>query len=154
MVPGSSDFYKYSGACKLYLDDGEGAQRDLNIALGSNPDDPEIYYYLGVLMNDVLDQPSTAYEYMSNAIELDDQNADYYYERARSSFDMLNFQAARDDINIALQQNHRQGDFYALRGQIKMELDDSQADFCQDFQKALEWGTSYNLTRTIKKACK
>lgn len=154
MVPGSSDFYKYSGACELFLDNGEGAQTNLNIALGSNPDDPEIYYYLGVLMNDIRDQPSTAYEYMSNAIELDAQNADYYYERAKASYNMLNYLAAKDDINIALLKDHREGNFYALRGQIKMKLEDSADDFCQDFRQALEWGTSYNLARIMKKSCR
>ena len=154
MVPGSSDFYKYSGACQLYLDNGEGAQKDLNIALGSNPDDPEIYYYLGVLMNDILNQPSTAHEYMNNAIELDDQNPGYYYERARASYGMLNYQAAKDDINMALLKDQTIGDYYALRGQIKMKLDDSPDDFCQDFRQALDRGTSYNLKRIMKKACK
>ena len=62
MVSGSSDFLKYAGATKVFLEDADGAQTDLNIALGINPDDPEIYYYLGILMNDVEEQPSRAFE--------------------------------------------------------------------------------------------
>ena len=154
MVPGSSDFYKYSGACKLFLEDGEGAQRDLNIALGSNPEDPEIYYYLGVLKNEVHDLPSQAFEYLSNAIELDGTNPGYYYQRAKSSFEMRNYQSARDDINLALQKDHRQGDYYALRGQIKLELGNPADDYCQDFRKALDRGTSYNLRRIMRKSCR
>ncbi|KPL20681.1 MAG: hypothetical protein AMS23_10530, partial [Bacteroides sp. SM1_62] len=56
MVSGSSEFLKYAGATKIFLDDPAGAKTDLNIALGINPDDPEIYYYLGILMNEVEDQ--------------------------------------------------------------------------------------------------
>jgi tetratricopeptide (TPR) repeat protein len=154
MVPGSSDFYKYSGACKLFLDDSEGAQTDLNIALGSNPDDPEIYYYLGVLMNDVQDQPSRANEYLNNAIELDNQNGDYYFERSKSLYEMNSYEAALNDINLALELNHRKGDFYALRGHIKMKLGNSTDDCCKDYYSAVEWGTSYNLKRILKKTCK
>ena len=154
LVPGSSDFYKYSGACKLFLGGGKGAQKDLNIALGSNPDDPEIYYYLGVLMNDLKKQPSMACEYLNQAIELDVQNAYYYYERSKSFYQMLNYQAARDDIKMALLYNHRDGDFYALRGDIKMKLENPSEDFCRDYQKAIELGTSYSLKRILKKSCR
>jgi len=153
LVPGSSDFFKYSGASKLYLNDAEGAQKDLNIALGSNPDDPEIYYYLGVLMNDVKEQPSRAYEYLNLAIELDEQNPDYYYERSKSAYEMMDYQAALDDINMTLSYNHRKGDFYALRGHIKIKLGNPSEDFCQDYHKAVEWGTSYNLKRILRKSC-
>lgn len=154
MVPGNADFFKYSGSCKLFLEDGEGAQSDLNIALGVNPEDPEIYYYLGVLMNDVLDDPSRAAEYLNNAVELDAQNAGYYYERARSYYKMLNYQAAGDDINRALQYNHRKGDYYALRGNIKQQLGNPSGDFCEDYRKAEEWGTTYNLKRIINRSCR
>ncbi len=153
LVPGSPDFYKYSGACKLYLDDGEGALRDLNIAQGSNPDDPEIYYYLGVLMNNVRKQYSLAYEYLSRSLELDNRNADCYYQRAESSYEMLNYRAAMDDINMAILHNHREGDFYALRGFIGTELGSPADDACRDFREALEWGTGYNLKKAIRKTC-
>ncbi len=62
LVPGSSDFYKYSGACKMHLEDLEGGQTDLNYALSVNPDDPETYYFLGILMNDFIKQPAMARE--------------------------------------------------------------------------------------------
>ncbi|MFC2116945.1 tetratricopeptide repeat protein, partial [Bacteroidota bacterium] len=153
LVPGSSDFYKYSGASKMYLDDFEGGQKDLNYALSVNPDDPETYYYLGILMNDFLKQPSMAREYLNHGIDLDQYNALYFYERSEAAFKMLNYQEARNDINRALQLNHRKGDFYALRGNVKMKMGNSSDDYCPDFKKAIEWGTSYNLKRTIKKSC-
>lgn len=154
MVPGSSDFFKYSGASRMQIDDPEGGQKDLNFALSVNPDDPEIYYYLGVLMNDHMKQAAMAREYLNNALDLDESNALYYYERSKAAYKLLDFEAARDDINRALQLDHRKGDFYAMRGNVKMKLGTSTDDYCADFRKALEWGTTYNLKRTMKKSCK
>jgi tetratricopeptide (TPR) repeat protein len=153
MVSGSSEFLKYSGATKVYLEDAEGAQTDLNIALGINPDDPEIYYYLGILMNDIEELPSRAFEYFSLAIELDKNNPLYFYQRSKTSYNLLDYQAARDDINMALYLDHHSGDFYALRGQIKMKMEAPAADYCHDFNRALEWGTTHNLKRIMKKSC-
>jgi len=153
MVSGSSDFLKYAGATKVFLEDANGAQTDLNIALGINPDDPEIYYYLGILMNEVEEQPSRAFEYFNLAIEQDDTNPMYFYQRSKSSYNLLDYQSARDDINMALYLDHHSGDCYALRGQIKMKMGNPAEDFCHDFNRALEWGTSYNLKRTMKKSC-
>lgn len=153
LVPGSSDFYKYSGASKMHLDDFEGSQKDLNYALSVNPDDPEIYYFLGILMNDFLKQPAMAQEYMNHALELDDSQAGYYYERSKAAFKMMNYQEAQDDVNRAIQKDHTKGDFYALRGNIKMKTGRPAGDYCPDFKKAVEWGTGYNLKRVMKKTC-
>ena len=154
LVPGSSDFYKYSGACKMYMSDFQSAQRDMNLALSVNPDDPEIYYFLGILANDFQDQAAKAAEYLNHAIELDENNPDYYYQRSRASYKMLDYLEARNDINTALRLDHRKGDFYAHRGNIKMKLGNPNQDFCPDYTKALEWGTSYNLKRIMKKNCR
>jgi tetratricopeptide (TPR) repeat protein len=154
MVSGSSEFLKYAGATKVFLEDVEGAKADLNMALGINPDDPEIYYYLGILMNDVEEQPSRAFEYLNLAIDLDDTNPTYFYQRSKSSYKLMDYQKARDDINMALYLNHHSGDFYALRGQIKMKMGSAVADYCYDFKRAVEWGTSYNLKRIMKKSCR
>ncbi|MFC2098895.1 tetratricopeptide repeat protein [Bacteroidota bacterium] len=153
LVPGSSDFYKYSGASKMQFDDYEGGQKDLNFALSVNPDDPETYYYLGVLMNDHIKQPAMAREYLNNAIELDDYHARYFYERSKAAYKMLDYNEALEDINTAIQLDHRKGDFYALRGNIKINLGDKKDVYCPDFRKAIEWGTSYNLKRVMKKFC-
>ena len=153
MVSGSSEFLKYAGATKVFLEDADGAQTDLNIALGINPDDPDIYYYLGVLMNDIEEQPSRAYEYLNLAIDLDDTKPMYFYQRSKSSYNLMDYQSARDDINMALYLDHHSGDFYALRGQIKMKVGSPAADYCHDFKQAIEWGTSYNLKRIMKKSC-
>jgi tetratricopeptide (TPR) repeat protein len=154
LVPGNSDFYKYSGASKMHVEDYEGAQKDLNYALSVNPDDPETYYYLGVLMNDYLKQPAMARQYMNHAIGLEENNALYYYERSKAAYKILEYEEARNDINRALLLDHRHGDFYALRGNIRMKTDKNAAEYCTDFKNAVEWGTSYNLKRILKKSCK
>ncbi len=154
MVSGSSEFLKYAGATKVFLEDTEGAQTDLNIALGINPDDPDIYYYLGILMIDYEEQFSRAYEYFDLAIGQDDSQPVYFYQRSRASYNLMDYQTARDDINMALYLDHHSGDCYALRGQIKMKMGSPDSDFCYDFKRALEWGTTYNLKRIMKKTCK
>ncbi len=153
LVPGSSDFYKYSGASRMHLDDFEEAQKDLNYALSVNPDDPETYYFLGILMNDFLKQPAMAREYLNHAIRLDGSKGIYYFERARADYKLMNYEAARDDVNLALQLEHRKGDFYALRGNVKIKLGSPPEEACQDFKKAQEWGTAQNLKRIMKKSC-
>lgn len=153
-VSGSFEFLKYAGATKVFLEDAAGAQADLNHALGINPDDPEIYYYLGILMNDIEEQPSRAFEYFSLAIEQEDTNPLYFYQRSKSSYNLMDYQSARDDINMALYLDHHSGDSYALRGQIKMKMGNPAADYCYDFKRAVEWGSSYNLKRIIKKSCR
>ena len=154
LVPGSSDFYKYSGASKMQYDDFKGGQKDLNYALSANPDDPETYYFLGILMNDFLKQPTMAREYMNLAIGLDESNELYYYERAKAAFRMMDYEEARNDINRALLLDYRKGDFYALRGNIKMKTGTPPEDYCPDYAKAVEWGTTYNLKRVMKKSCR
>ena len=154
MVTGNSEFLKYAGATKVFLEDAEGAQTDLNIALGINPDDPEIYYYLGILMSNVKEQPARAFEYFHLAIELEDANPLYFYHRSKASYDLMDYQSARDDINMALYLDHHSGDCYALRGHIKMKMGSPVKDICHDFLRAEEWGTSYNLKRIMKKTCR
>jgi tetratricopeptide (TPR) repeat protein len=154
IAPGSSDFYKYSGACRMHLNDYVGSQKELNYALSVNPDDPEIYYFLGSLNNDYLKQPAMAREYMNHAINLVDNVELYYFERSKAAYRMMNYQEARDDINKALLLDPTRGDFYAMRGNIKMKTGRPAEDYCPDFTKAVERGTSYNLKRILKRSCR
>ncbi|KPK84588.1 MAG: hypothetical protein AMS27_09465 [Bacteroides sp. SM23_62_1] len=155
LVPGSSEFYKLSGASKIYLKDGPGAASDLKVAMGINPDDPEIYYFMGLLANDVQEQPEMGYEYLSQAIELNPWDPVNYYERAWSSYDLLDYEAAMEDVKKAIELDNRNGDFYTLRAMIGLfgELE-SGFDYCEDFRKAEELGTVYKLSKYIKKYCK
>ena len=82
LVPGNSEYFKMMGVSKIYLNDAQGAESDLKVALGINPDDAEIYYFLGLHANDLLGQPEKSYEYLTQAIELDSRNGDFYALRA------------------------------------------------------------------------
>jgi tetratricopeptide (TPR) repeat protein len=95
-----------------------------------------------------------AQEYMNLAIELDENKALYYYERSKAGHKMMNHDEALEDINRAIQLDHSYGDFYALSGNIKMKIGNPAEKFCPDFRKAIEWGTTYNLKRAMKKTCK
>ena len=104
-------------------------------------------------MNDFMKQYAMAKEYMNHAIELDRQNALYYYERSKAAYRMVDYEEARNDINRALQLDHRRGDLYALRGNIKLKSGSPAEDYCLDFKRAIDWGTSENLKRVMKKSC-
>lgn len=155
LVPGSSEFYKLSGASKIYLKDGPGAASDLKVAMGINPDDPEIYYFMGLLANDVQDQPEMGYEYLSRAIELNPWDPLNYYERAWSSYDLSDYESAITDIEKAIELDTTNGDFYTLRALTVLfgEIE-SGYDYCEDFRKAEELGTVYKLKKYINKYCK
>jgi tetratricopeptide (TPR) repeat protein len=154
LVPGSSEFYKLSGACKIYLKDGPGAESDLKVAMGINPDDPEIYYYMGLLANDVQNQPEMGYEYMSQAIELNPRDPLNYYVRAWSSYGFSDYESALADIEKAIELDNRNGDFYTLRALISLYWETGSGyDYCEDFRKARELGTVYKLDKYIKKYC-
>jgi len=155
LVPGNSEYYKMMGASKIYLKDSPGAEADLKVAMGIDPDDPEIYYYMGLLANDVQEQPEMGYEYLSQAIELNPRDPVSYYERARSSYDLLDYETTLYDIEKAIELDNRNGDFYTLRAMMVLfgEIE-SEYDYCEDFRKAGELGTVYKLNKYIKKYCK
>lgn len=155
LVPGNSEYYKMLGAGKIYLKDGPGAEADLRVAMGIDPDDPEIYYYMGLLANDVQEQPEMGYEYLTQAIELNPRDPLNYYERAWSSYDLLDYETALDDVEKAIELDNRNGDFYTLRAMTVLfgEIE-SEYDYCEDFRKAEELGTVYKLNRYIRKYCK
>jgi len=154
LVPGNSEYYKMSGASKIYLKDGPGAESDLKVAMGINPDDPGIYYYLGLLANDVQEQPEMGYEYLTQAIELNPWDPLSYYERAWSSYDLTDYETAMDDIKKAIELDSLNGDFYTLRAMtVLFGSVESGYDYCEDFRKAEGLGTAYKLKKYIKKYC-
>ena len=154
LVPGNAEFYKFSGASKTWIKDIPGAESDLKLAMGINPDDPEIYYYLGILYNDVADQPSMGYEYFSTAIEQDPLAPDYFYERAWCLYKLSDYEVALEDLKQALEMNSIKGDYYVLRGYLALygKLD-TGSDYCEDFRKAEELGTIFKLKNLLKKNC-
>jgi tetratricopeptide (TPR) repeat protein len=154
LVPGNSDYYKMTGASKIYLKDEPGAESDLKVALGINPDDAEIYYFLGLHANDLLGQPEKSYEYLNQAIELDPWNPLYYYQRAWASYNMYDFEAAIVDIEQAFGFDHRNGDFYTLRALTVLNSElETEYNYCEDFRTAEKLGTTYKVEKYIKKYC-
>jgi tetratricopeptide (TPR) repeat protein len=154
LVPGNSEYYKMLGASEIYVKDEPGAESDLKVAMGINPDDPEIYYYLGLHANDLLQQPEKSYEYLTQAIELDSLNSIYYYQRAWSSYNMYDYEMAIADIEKALELNGRNGDFYTLRALIVLDGGiEAEYNYCEDFRTAEKLGTSYKVDKYIRKYC-
>lgn len=154
LVPGNSEYYKMMGASKIYLEDEPGAESDLKVALGINPDDAEIYYFLGLHANDLLGQPEKSYEYLNLAIELDPQNPIYYLQRAWASYNLYDFEPAIVDLEHAIELDNKNGDFYTLRALIVLDSElKTEYDYCEDFRRAMELGTTYNVERYISRYC-
>ncbi len=55
---------------------------------------------------------------ISNGIDVESN----YFKRARINFDIESFQAAFDDINMAIRENQNDSDYFLLRGKINLEL--------------------------------
>jgi len=154
LVPGNSEYYKMMGASKIYLKDEPGAESELKVALGINPDDAEIYYFLGLLTNDLLEQPEKSFEYLSQAIELDSLNPLYYFQRAWASYNLYDFEMAIVDLEHALEFDNRNGDFYTLRALTVLNSDIKiEYNYCEDFRTAEKYGTTYKVEKYIKKYC-
>jgi tetratricopeptide (TPR) repeat protein len=154
LVPGNSEYYKMLGASEIYLKDGQGAESNLKVALGINPDDPEIYYFLGLHANDLLEQPEKSYEYLTQAIELNSSNPIYYYQRAWSSYNLNDYEMAIADLEKAFELDSRDGDFYTLRALTILNSDlKTEYNYCEDFRSALKYGTTYRVEKYIRKYC-
>jgi tetratricopeptide (TPR) repeat protein len=151
--PLNHEFYKFMGASEIYLNDETGAEYDLKFALDLNPDDAGIYYYLGLLANDLKGQPDSSFEYLSKAIELDSLNPVYYYQRAWASYNMYDYETALADLDRAFGLDNRNGDFYTLRALILLNSDPPEGDYCEDFRNAERLGTSYKIDRYIREYC-
>jgi tetratricopeptide (TPR) repeat protein len=154
LMPGNSEYYKMMGASKIYLKDEPGAESDLKVALGINPDDAEVYYYLGLLANDLLEQPEKSYEYLNQAVELDSLNPLYFFQRAWASYNLYDFEMAIIDLEQAFKFNSRNGDFYTLRALTVLNSDlKTEYNYCEDFRTAEKYGTTYKVEKYIKKYC-
>jgi len=154
LIPGNSEYYKMMGASKIYLKDAPGAESDLKVALGINPDDAEVYYYLGLLANDLLEQPEKSYEYLNQAVELDSLNPLYFFQRAWASYNLYDFEMAIIDLEQAFKFNSRNGDFYTLRALTVLNSDlKTEYNYCEDFRTAEKYRTTYKVEKYINKYC-
>jgi tetratricopeptide (TPR) repeat protein len=153
LIPGNAAYYKYAGACSYFLKEKENAERDLKKALGINPDDPETYYYLGLTATNLKNLPRQGYDYMTSAIELDASQADYYYQRAKSSYELTNYDAALEDVQQSLDMYQGNGNYYALRGMTRLKLKYDDEQICEDFNKAYELGTFYRIRKQYRRRC-
>jgi len=154
LVPGNSEYYKMIGVSKIFLNDAPGAESDLKVALGINPDDAEIYYFLGLHANDLLGQPEKSFEYLTQAIDLDSSNPLYCYQRAWVSYNLYDFEAAMADIKQAIELDSRNGDYYTLRALtiLNGELE-TEYDYCEDFRTAEKLGTTYKVEKYLERYC-
>lgn len=155
LVPGNPEYYKMLGASKIYLKDDTGTESDLKFALDLNPDDAEIYYFLGLNANDLLLQPEKSYEYLTEAIELDSLNSIYYYQRAWASYNLFDYETTIADVEKAIELDSRKGDYYTLRALTLLDGDlKTEYDYCEDFRTAEKLGTSYKVKNYINRYCK
>jgi tetratricopeptide (TPR) repeat protein len=154
LVPGNSEYYKMMGVCRIYLNDTIRAESDLKAALDINPGDAEIYYFLGLHANDLLDQPEKSIEYLSKAIELDAVNPLYYYQRALISYNLYEYKTAVEDIDKAIVLDSLNGDYFSLRALSLLDGDlKDEYDYCKDFRTAEKLGTSYDAEKYISTFC-
>lgn len=134
----------------VYYHKGEhvAAVDQLNKAVVSLKDDPEIYYYLGLAMQDI-DQLDASIEYFSKAIEkaielqpkFKHRIANAYYGRGSSYYKNNDIQNSLKDLNKSIEISGNDSNYY-LRGCILFENKD-YTNAINDFSEAIKNDDTY-----------
>ena len=100
-IPGQYDGYFLRGVAKYYLDDHNGAEKDLSLAIGLLPEFPRLYLVRGLIYFD-LRRFDDAIEDLDKALQLDSTFYEVYYYRTRIFLELGKYQEAYDDCYKAI----------------------------------------------------
>jgi tetratricopeptide (TPR) repeat protein len=129
------------GASKFELSDPEGAEKDLEISVASEHDNPMAYNYLAATKFVKQDYKAAADLY-TQVIKLDSAFPDAFSNRGMMRHNLNDFQGAISDYTMALKKNPRNSSAYNNRGAAKMMLKDF-AGAKIDFDAALFMNPDY-----------
>ncbi len=99
-----------------------------------HPNDAIGYYYRGLADAGDWSYPS-AVEYFSQAIEIDKNYRDAYFERAKALFILSDTQAALADLDVAISLDKYRPDFYELRAEYLLSVK-RYKDALNDYERA------------------
>lgn len=128
--------YFWRGSARYYMDQYEGAVRDLSQAVRHRPDHADAYFQRAIAHHERGDLEAALGDY-DRTIELAGDNASYFYIRGHLHAQRANFAAALHDFNAALALNPWLAPAYKNRAQAHAILGDFQAA-ARDLDQVLE----------------
>ena len=96
----------------------------------------EYYFYLGHSYS-FLDKNEMSIIYYDSAIQINDKKDIVFFEKGFSNFIMGNSIEALKNLNIAIQLNPNNAEYYVNRGTIKYDLGDKESA-CNDWYNAIK----------------
>lgn len=105
------------------------------------------------LNNGIREMTNSNYEeaaiQFDKAIEIDENFAEAYLQRARLNLNLENWELVTEDLNKAISINAEFGQAYKTRALFRLQRGDKDGA-CEDFQKAKEFGVP-NLSNYLSK---
>jgi tetratricopeptide (TPR) repeat protein len=132
--------------------DWEGAIKELDEAIGLNPDFQKAYHYRSILYS-YLRHDSQAMEDIQRALELDDKAVESYFVRAGLFANQGDYNKSVKDLDTIISLEPNNGKAYDHRGYAKIELGNKN-EGCIDLNKARELGFMVGNREGDKLICK
>ena len=134
----SAGGYNGRGAAYLVLENWQQAEADFRKSLSILPYNPAPYAGLGYIALH-RSQYAQAVQFLSQALEIDSTQVDYFYWRGVAYANMGNYSQALADLNQAIAINSQAGNAYYWRGLVYQEM--GRADLASsDFAMARSLG--------------
>lgn len=126
----------FRGLCKYYLEDKNGAARDITRAIDLNPAVSNCYLLRGII-RDMQGDFYKALEDFTAGLAIAPNNSSLYYSRGTTRLRLNNFSRAIEDFNEAIRIDKRLDEAYVNRGLAKAQLLDREGAF-SDFEMAIK----------------
>jgi tetratricopeptide (TPR) repeat protein len=139
----------------IYLQDTAAAIADYNKAISLAPNEPDLYYYRGLLRQELLQHARANIDF-TRAILLNPDNPDYLFQRGRSRLAMQEWALAIEDFSGVLKQLPESSSAYFYRGYAKLKLE-KPIDAIEDLTASLslsETADTYYLRATAYRQTK
>lgn len=133
-----NDFYLKKGVMLLRDGDCENALQYLSIAADRNPQQGEVYGYIGVAFY-ILGMWTEAMDSYQRALSLDSSLEKVYFFRGVLHSQLAHYKEAIDDFTIAIEWEHLFDDAYCYRGACRVFIDDFKSAI-QDLRFAARLG--------------
>nr|CCC48799.1 conserved hypothetical protein [Trypanosoma vivax Y486] len=137
LCPNNPLYYFRRGTVLLQYGDSYGAYLDLHEAVCTrNFCEPQVLNSFSVALSR-LGKDSAALEYATRAVELNNKNHRYLFQRATCNYAVGNYKAVLEDLESVLHLGHESACLYYLRAQAKYSL----RDFAGAFEDLLQAAT-------------
>lgn len=149
-APENPEAFKQRGYYRLSHKDPSGAKDDFLQALSMDPEDAQLWFYLGSSWSSLKNFRESERAF-SKALELDAQNVEYLLNRGQCRFRMNEFQNALADFTLVTIYDPEYASGFYHKG-ITIQRISGGKTGCPDLKKAMELGMKEAKT-AWQKAC-